>query len=364
MGRTLNLKAGEWVRVKRKDEILATLDGDGRLAGLPFMPEMLACCGRRFQVSKRAHKTCDPPNGLGGRRLDDAVHLDDLRCDGSAHGGCQAGCLMFWKEAWLERADASQAADGDAFHAPQTVAPAGACTEEALRHAACVMEDDAGARTPRYTCQSTELRRATRPLHAFDVRQYAEDYMSGNASLGRIAGALVYSAYRTIAESGIGFGTAMRWAYDRAQKLRDRPPYPSRRGKIALGDPTPRARLDLRPGERVRVRSYPEILETVNEEGMNRGLFFDAEAVVFCGNTYEVLRRVERIIDERTGHMRQLSSDAIVLKDVVCEARYAKCRKLCPRAIYPYWREIWLERVAGGGAAGPPGTASRPETGA
>jgi hypothetical protein len=34
------------------------------------------------------------------------------------------------------------------------------------------------------------------------------------------------------------------------------------------------------------------------------------------------------------------------LKDVVCEARYAICRRFCPRAIYPYWREIWLERVS------------------
>jgi len=30
-----------------------------------------------------------------------AVHLDDLRCDGSAHGDCQASCLLFWHTAWL-----------------------------------------------------------------------------------------------------------------------------------------------------------------------------------------------------------------------------------------------------------------------
>jgi hypothetical protein len=33
--------------------------------------------------------------------MTDTVHLSDLRCDGSAHAGCQAGCLLFWKEAWL-----------------------------------------------------------------------------------------------------------------------------------------------------------------------------------------------------------------------------------------------------------------------
>ena len=29
-----------------------------------------------------------------------------VRCDGSAHDGCQAGCLLFWKLAWLKAADA------------------------------------------------------------------------------------------------------------------------------------------------------------------------------------------------------------------------------------------------------------------
>jgi hypothetical protein len=44
--------------------------------------------------------------------------------------------------------------------------------------------------------------------------------------------------------------------------------------------------------------------------------------------------------------MVRFKTDAIILKDVVCEARYAFCRRFCPRAIYPYWREIWLERVS------------------
>ena len=53
------LRAGEWVEVKSKEEILRTLDTNGELDGMPFMPEMFAFCGKRFQVYKRAHKTCD-----------------------------------------------------------------------------------------------------------------------------------------------------------------------------------------------------------------------------------------------------------------------------------------------------------------
>jgi hypothetical protein len=46
------------VVVRSREEILATLDADGTLDGLPFMPEMLSWCGREHQVERRAEKTC------------------------------------------------------------------------------------------------------------------------------------------------------------------------------------------------------------------------------------------------------------------------------------------------------------------
>ena len=101
----LSLCADDWVQVRSKEEILSTLDQNGRLEQMPFMPEMFQFCGKTFRVGKRAHKTCDPVNGLQSRRLPDAVHLEGLRCDGSAHAGCQAGCLIFWKEAWIKSVD-------------------------------------------------------------------------------------------------------------------------------------------------------------------------------------------------------------------------------------------------------------------
>ena len=67
---------------------------------------------------------------------------------------------------------------------------------------------------------------------------------------------------------------------------------------------------------------------------------------------FRVERRIQKIIDERNGKMLHFKSDAIVLENVACEARYAICRRFCPRAILPYWREIWLERVPEGGDKG------------
>jgi hypothetical protein len=96
----------------------------------------------------------------------------------------------------------------------------------------------------------------------------------------------------------------------------------------------------------VRVKSQEQILATLDTDNKNRGLYFDAEAVPFCGGTYRVLSRVGRILDEKTGRLIKLRNESIILEGVYCQARYSDCRMFCPRAIYSYWREIWLERVA------------------
>ena len=116
-------------------------------------------------------------------------------------------------------------------------------------------------------------------------------------------------------------------------------------GKIRKGARTPAARTNLRQGELVRVKSYREILETLDEHWHNRGMYFDPEMVPFCGKTFRVLTRVQQIIDERRGTLLRFKSDAIILESVTCQARYSHCRRFCPRSIFPYWREIWLERL-------------------
>ena len=59
-------------------------------------------------------------------------------------------------------------------------------------------------------------------------------------------------------------------------------------------------RLDLQPGELVRVKSRDQIQETLTDKGMNRGLWFDVEMLAFCGQTFRVRRRIERFVHDRT----------------------------------------------------------------
>ena len=95
----------------------------------------------------------------------------------------------------------------------------------------------------------------------------------------------------------------------------------------------------------MRVKSYEDILATLDENRSNRGLTFDAELVPYCGKIYRVQTRVHRFIDEQTGRMKKLKTPAVILDGVVCKSRFSGQRMFCPREIYLWWREIWLERV-------------------
>jgi hypothetical protein len=347
----MSVRAGDWVEIRSKEEILRSLDREGRLDGLPFMPQMLEHCGQRFKVYKRAHKTCDTVDRTGGRRLTNAVHLD-LRCNGEAYMGCQAACLIFWKEAWLKPASepGSLAGEHSGHDVLQSGEPASVpcCTEADVRRGTR-NEDRHATDESRYVCQATELTKITSTLHWWDIRQYLEDYTSGNASIGRLFCGFVYATYSELIEhSGPRLGRALIWLYDKVNVLRGALPYPRRLGAITVGESTPTCVLNLQPGELVRVKSYDEILATLNTEGKNRGLSFDAEQVPFCGRIFRVRSRVSRFIDERTGKLTSLKQEAVMLDNVWCQARYSNSRMLCPRSIYSWWREGWLERVSEG----------------
>lgn len=341
--KTFEPRSGDWVVVRSKEEILTTLDGKGELDGMPFMPEMFAYCGQRFRVFKRAHKTCDTVFPIRGRRVADAVHLE-TRCDGQAHGGCQAGCLIFWKTAWLAPAgpDGKPTVDNSpAARSPE----ASTCTEEHVQRA--TVDPASGEGTNRaYVCQATRLPYFTTSLNWWQPAQYVEDFTSGNEGLGRMISGFCYMFYNGVMNSGLKVGAPMRWLYDAWQKLRGGVPYPRRSGSIPAGQPTPGGSLNLQPGEWVRVRPYEEILATLDTNNRNRGLFFDAEMVPYCGKTYKVLKRVTKILDEKTGKMLEMKNPCIILDDVYCRSAYSECRMFCPRAIYSYWRELWLERIS------------------
>lgn len=298
---TLELHAGEIVEVRSLDEILATLDGGGKLDALPFMPEMVGFCGRRFRVRARVERTC--VDNMAKRRMDDAVWLEDVRCSGAAHEQCQMGCLLFWKEAWLKRVDGPS----------QSVAPPAAKAPAPWPYP--VSDAASGA----YICQSTSLPQATKPLTRWqNAFTHVKDLYFGHFGPVELVKILfIFASLRVFGRYG-----RIRQLWGRRTK-------------------TPTEALGLRPGELVEVKTPEEIEQTLDARGRNRGMCFTWDCVQFCGGRYEVATRFERFIDETTGKLRK-PENSVLLKNVKCPGIY---RRGCMRDTNIIWREVWLRRV-------------------
>jgi hypothetical protein len=361
VSRALGLRVGETVEVRSAEEILATLDDHGCLDSLPFMPEMLQFCNKRATVYKRADKTCDTIDKTGGRRLFNTVHLraaqhsDTIRCDGAAHGGCEASCLLFWSEAWLKRVEPKEQPGRETDIPPaQRAIP---FQMDAMLRQSGVAREPGGEGAGTYRCQATQLKAYTRRLVWWDIRQYVRDFVSGNVGAAELFRALAFAGYRRLVSFGLGY-TLLVGLYNWFQARTGGTPWPYVQGTLKA---TPNGELNLKPGELVHVKPLDQILATLDTRNKNRGLLFAPEMVRFCGGTFRVLKRVHRIIDEKTGCMLEFSNPCIILQNVYCLSEFSEHRVFCPRSIYSYWREIWLERVTPNvPVAAPRSSADRP----
>ena len=303
-------EVGDRVRLREPEQILATLDHQGTLDGVPFMPEMLDGYGKSFRVRNRVEKTCVDGDMVRHFPGDDVLILDGPRCDGSAHDGCKHACRIFWKEAWLQSAGTDT-----------RVAEA---TTEALAKLKSRLKTQSDAQ--HYFCQSTELFDATRPFagsrRGLTARIALREIRNGDLSVFRFARLLV------------------RWI--RNEMLDRWLSGPNRK--------TPSVSLGLQPGDRVRIKSRAEVAKTLNPKGRNRGMGISWETTRCCGRVAEVDRRVDRLIDERTGQMHEIAN-TVALKNIGGDKRLGEecmcAHQLgdCPRGEHMYWREIWLERL-------------------
>ena len=317
-----NFRAGDCVIVRSPEEILSTLDADGTLDGLPFMPEMLGMCGKSFRVERRAEQTCVSvaPPAQPHRRFaaDDVVFLDGPRCDGGGHDGCMRGCKVFWKEAWLRPVDS--------LETPTVTA---GVASDRLRSRLRTKSDET-----HYFCQSTQLSRATEALPTsirglWRLPVAAREIRNGDRSLPEILKLLGLWSWQRLLHAVHG----EQWL--RGPHVR-----------------APAASLELQPGEPVRVKSRAALVATLDARRSNRGLRICSEMTRCCGARAEVRDRFDRMVDQQTGEMREIR-DSVTIQNVrgkVMTTRDMECLCSgelgdCPRGELMYWREIWLERA-------------------
>jgi len=301
-----NLHPGELVQVKTADEILQTLDADGTSDHLPFMPEMVDLYGKTFRVVKRAVKTCafGAASTMVGFNSDDVVILDTIRCSGADHDGCQKACRLFWREAWLRRigvaADTQSMGDSRAG--------------EQLR---ARLKTKSGPL--RYFCQASELLKAAHELSRKErFVKCINEIRTGNCSPAQMAKRIAIWLFWRIRRAFLG-------AYGRSTKTA-----------------TPVERLGLKPGELVQVKSMEGIRATLNETAHNRGLWFSPDQRRLCGQQRRVVKRIDKLIVDGTGQMRQLDN-TVYLEGSMCSCSHVAFGG-CPRDEFVYWREAWLYR--------------------
>jgi hypothetical protein len=306
-GTDIELRTGDCVQIKSAAEIADTLDGNGMLEGLPFMPEMLEFCGRHARLARRAEKTCVEFPG-GGYKIrefvsNNAVVLEGLRCSGAHHDGCERGCMIFWKSDWLHKVDSEETGKSLAFSDTAT-----------LRGKMKTMSSP-----DHYICQSTELAKATKSMTRRRILvKCLADIRSGSRGIFEIIRLIAVPAWRKA-----------------TRKI-------PRRRLVGSLKRTPVGNLGLQPGEWVTVRPASEIAKTLDQRGRNRGLSCDFGMANHSGEKFRVRQRLDRMISEATGEMRRVDAT------VILEGSNCTCTNVvggCPRQDFIYWREIWLKRI-------------------
>ncbi len=293
-------KSGDLVEILTPQEIIQTLDSRGTIHGLPFMAEMIAYCGKRYRVRSKIEKTCVVTGKMREFINDDVVYLENLRCDGSSHDGCQRGCLIFWNEAWLKKVDDDNDTNIDPI-----------IEDASLLRSRLITKNS----PDKYFCQSTQLSEATQKLsHTQRISKLAKEITSNTVGLLMGLKSIVFPL----------------WWRLRFKKLI---------GGLAQ---TPISELNLQPGEIVEVKSFEEIKSTLDKKGRNRGLEFHYDMMQFCGKQYRVRNRLEKMISEASGKMLKIKN-TVILEDVTCDFAYRFWG--CSRCIFQYWREIWLKRI-------------------
>jgi hypothetical protein len=310
------LLVGKWVVVRSANEILSTLDDNGTLDGLPFMPEMLSWCGKLFRVQRRVDKTCVDGHPLRRFPANDVVVLEGPRCDGGSHDGCKHGCRIYWKQAWLRPADADDAG----------IEPVNADLDK-LRANLKVKTDER-----HYFCQSTELHKSTEAFppgeRFWRARIALSEIRNGDLSMLRALQLFTRYLWQKALRRTLGCDSWLQGPHKR----------------------TPTQSLNLQPGALVRVKSQAQIVQTLDHRLSNRGLRLCYEMMRCCGREAEVRYRVDRLIDESSGVMREIADTVTLSSMRGCGSLGEECLCYgepgdCPRGELMYWREIWLERV-------------------
>jgi hypothetical protein len=99
------LKTGDWVQVRSKEEIESTLDRFKELRGCAFLADMWQYVGTTHRVLKVMERFLDERD-YKVKKVRNIILLDGVICTGTpAFGPCDRSCFLFWREEWLKKVE-------------------------------------------------------------------------------------------------------------------------------------------------------------------------------------------------------------------------------------------------------------------
>lgn len=98
-----NFQPGDYVLVRSKGEIIASLNMWGELKGCAMMENMWQYCDTVQRIKKQVTRFVDERD-YHVKKCSGIYILEDLICEGTTYfGPCDRSCFYFWREEWLRK---------------------------------------------------------------------------------------------------------------------------------------------------------------------------------------------------------------------------------------------------------------------
>ena len=193
--RASELRVGDLVEVLSAGEILAGSPTRPRARDSSFFhaPRCSSFVASACPCTEAAHKLCEIITGNGRMHwMNNAVHLVGASCTGLAHGGCQAACSLYWKEAGYGEYPVG------AVRNPSLLSPLLARCASTRRQSNGRRRNNLTRMEPNASrCQATEILRAAPGTDPFleCTEPCLVDLRSGNASVLAVTKSLLFRLF-------------------------------------------------------------------------------------------------------------------------------------------------------------------------
>ena len=98
-------------------------------------------------------------------------------------------------------------------------------------------------------------------------------------------------------------------------------------------------------GELVKIKNEDKILLLVDELHQQDGYLFMPQMWQYCNKTYQIIKVVKNIFDEKKVKMYKVKVPTYLLKNLICKGEIEGKNRQCDHSCYFIWHENWLQKT-------------------